>query len=166
MKYGQFNFLLNDAASAPGAKVIINRDPRQRVQKVAPFLKVDSDPYPSVIGGRIVWILDGYTTMSQLPLLGEGAARQPHRRLAQPRPGRTAKQPNTTFNYIRNSVKATVDAYDGTVHLYQWDDKDPVLKAWMKTFPGTVQPKSAMPAGVLDAHPLPAGPVRGAAANC
>jgi hypothetical protein len=52
-------------------------------------------------------------------------------------------------NYIRNSVKATVDAYDGTVTLYQWDTKDPVLKTWMKAFPGTVQPKSSIPAGLL-----------------
>ena len=63
---------------------------------------------------------------------------------------KTASQPNSKINYIRNSVKATVDAYDGTINLYQWDDKDPVLKAWMKAFPGLVQPKSAMPQDVRD----------------
>jgi uncharacterized membrane protein (UPF0182 family) len=62
--------------------------------------------------------------------------------------GRTAKQPNDKINYIRNSVKITVDAYNGTVKLYQWDDSDPVLKTWMKVFPGVIQPKSAMPASI------------------
>ncbi|MCW2526719.1 MAG: conserved rane protein of unknown function, partial [Pseudonocardiales bacterium] len=148
-KYGQFNFLLNNTASAAGAKVIINRDPRQRVLKVAPYLKVDGDPYPSVIDGRIVWILDGYTTMSQYPYSEkEQLGNLTDDSLA--RAGRTDKQANTTFNYIRNSVKATVDAYDGTVHLYAWDPKDPLLKAWMKTFPGTVEPASNMPQGVRD----------------
>ena len=63
---------------------------------------------------------------------------------------RTARQPNDSINYIRNSVKATVDAYTGKVTLYAWDTTDPVLKAWMKIFPNTVQPKSAMPTAVLD----------------
>ena len=66
-------------------------------------------------------------------------------------------------NYIRNSVKATVDAYDGTVTLYQWDTQDPVLKTWMKAFPHTVQPKSAISAAADGAPALPAGPVQGAA---
>ena len=67
LKYGQLNFLLNDTAKAKGARIIYDRDPRQRVLKVAPFLKVDNDPYPAVVDGHIVWILDGYTTMSNYP---------------------------------------------------------------------------------------------------
>lgn len=148
-KYGQLNFLLNDTARAKGARIIFDRDPRQRVLKVAPFLKVDNDPYPAVVGGRIVWILDGYTTMARYPYsekeqLGNLTA------TSDTEAGRTANQADTTFNYIRNSVKATVDAYDGTVHLYQWDQTDPLLKAWMKVFPKTIEPQSAMPMQVRE----------------
>ena len=149
VKYGQFNFLLNNTVSSKGAKIIFDRNPRQRVLKVAPYLKVDGDPYPAVVNGRIVWILDGYTTASNYPYSEKeqlGNLTQDSLTAA----GRTTAQSDTTFNYIRNSVKATVDAYDGTVHLYQWDDTDPVLKAWMKIFPGTVEKKSAIPTQVLD----------------
>ncbi len=149
VKYGQLNFLLNSTVSSPGAKIIFDRDPRQRVLKVAPYLKVDSDPYPSVIDGHVVWILDGYTTMANFPYSEkEQLADLTDNSLS--RSNRTAKQPDSTVNYIRNSVKATVDAYNGTVHLYQWDDTDPLLKAWMKAFPNTVEPKSAIPPGVLE----------------
>ncbi|MCW2490774.1 MAG: conserved rane protein of unknown function [Frankiales bacterium] len=149
VKYRQGNFVLNDAVSAKGAKVIFNRDPRQRVQQVAPFLQVDGDPYPAVINGRIVWMLDGYTTMANYPY----SERQSLGNLTTDSlstSNRTAAQPNSQINYIRNSVKATVDAYDGTVTLYQWDTADPVLKTWMKIFPGIVKPKSDIPQGVLD----------------
>jgi uncharacterized membrane protein (UPF0182 family) len=149
LKYRQGNFLLNDAASAKGAKLIFDRDPRERVKKVAPFLQVDGDPYPSVIDGRIVWMVDAYTTIANYPY----SERQSLGSLTADslsKANRTASQPNDQINYIRNSVKATVDAYDGTVKLYAWDESDPVLKTWMKIFPGVVQPKSAMPQGVLD----------------
>jgi uncharacterized membrane protein (UPF0182 family) len=149
VKYRQGNFILNDAVSAKGAKVIFDRDPRQRVQKVAPFLQVDGDPYPTVIDGRIVWMLDGYTTMANYPY----SERQSLGNLTADSlstTNKTAAQPNSQINYIRNSVKATVDAFDGTVKLYAWDESDPVLKTWMKVFPGVVQPKSAIPQGVLD----------------
>ena len=142
MKYRETNFLLNDAVSAKGAKIIFDRNPRQRVEKVAPFLTVDGDPYPAVIDGRVTWILDGYTTSGSYPYseqmeLGEAAAD------ALTGTGTTAL-PNDTVNYIRNSVKATVDAYDGTVTLYEWDTGDPVLQTYMKAFPGLVQPREEM----------------------
>jgi uncharacterized membrane protein (UPF0182 family) len=121
------------------------------VQKVAPFLKVDGDPYPIVDPdtGHIVWIVDAYTTMANYPY----SERQSLSDLTSDsltRNKKTAGQPNSQINYIRNSVKATVDAYDGTVKLYQWDDNDPVLKAWTKAFPGLVEKKSAMPAGISE----------------
>jgi len=149
IKYRQGNFVLNDVASSKGAKIIFDRDPRERVQKVAPFLTVDSDPYPSVINGRIVWIVDGYTTLNNYPYsqqeqLGDVTANSLSTN------NRTARQANNSINYIRNSVKATVDAYDGTVNLYAWDESDPVLKTWSKVFPNLVQPKSAIPKEVLD----------------
>ncbi|UQX90288.1 UPF0182 family protein [Jatrophihabitans telluris] len=147
VKYRQTNFVLNNAVSASGAKLIFDRDPRQRVQKVAPYLKVDGDPYPAVINGRIVWMLDGYTTIANYPY----SERQSLSSLTTDslsNANRTAAQPDAQINYIRNSVKATVDAYDGTVKLYAWDESDPVLKTWMKIFPGKILPKSAMPPDV------------------
>ncbi len=147
IKYRETNFLLNDAASAKGAKIIFDRNPRQRVEKVAPFLTVDGDPYPAVIGGRVVWIVDAYTTIANYPY----SERQSLSDLTSDSltaTNRTASQANSDINYIRNSVKATVDAFTGKVTLYQWDN-DPVLKTWMKVFPGLVQPQSAMPADVL-----------------
>jgi uncharacterized protein len=144
VKYKETNFLLNDAVSGKGAKIIFVRDPRDRILKAAPFLKVDGDPYPAVVNGRVVWIVDAYTTMSNFPY----SEQQSLSSLTQDtlsRQNRTASQPNDKINYIRNSVKATVDAYDGTIHLYAWDDQDPVLKAWSKAFPGLIQPKQEMP---------------------
>ncbi|MGY1706784.1 UPF0182 family protein [Geodermatophilus sp. SYSU D00697] len=139
--YRERNFLLSSAVN-DASKVLYVRDPRDRVEKAAPFLEVDGDPYPAVIGGRIQWILDGYTTSDSYPYsesmeLGEAASD------ALTGTGTTAL-PNEQFNYIRNSVKATVDAYDGTVTLYQWDVDDPVLKTYMKAFPGVVQPREQM----------------------
>jgi uncharacterized membrane protein (UPF0182 family) len=139
--YRERNFLLSSAVN-DASKVLYVRDPRDRVEKTAPFLEVDGDPYPAVIDGRITWILDGYTTSDSYPYaeqmeLGEAAAD------ALTGTGTTAL-PNETFNYIRNSVKATVDAYDGTVTLYAWDEGDPVLQTFMKAFPGVVQERGEM----------------------
>ena len=142
------NFLLSSAVNDE-SKVLYVRDPRERVEKAAPFLEVDGDPYPAVIDGRVTWILDGYTTSDSYPYaeqmeLGEAATD------ALTGTG-TAALPNDTFNYIRNSVKATVDAYDGTVTLYEWDEDDPVLKTYMKAFPGIVEPRDQVP-GELESH--------------
>src|SRR3954466_11917360 len=139
--YRERNFLLSSAVN-DDSKVLYVRDPLDRVEKAAPFLTVDGDPYPAVINGRVTWILDGYTTSDDYPYsesMELGAAAQDSLTGA----GTTAL-PNEQFNYIRNSVKATVDAYDGTVTLYQWDTKDPVLATYMKAFPGVVKPKADM----------------------
>ena len=144
VKYRETNFVLNDAASANGARVMFNRDPRQRVEQVAPFLHVDGDPYPAVIGGHVVWMLDGYTTIANYPY----SERQNLSDLTTDSltaTNRTASQSSSDINYIRNSVKATVDAYTGKVTLYQWDTSDPVLKTWMKVFPGIITPLNKMP---------------------
>ena len=145
-KYKETNFLLNSAVSAPGAKIIFNRDPKTMVEKIAPFLTVDGDPYPFVdqSTGHIMWMLDGYTTMANYPY----SERQSLSTLTGTslRPG----QKDTQINYIRNSVKATVDAYDGTVSLYAWNPDDPVLKAWMNVFPGLVKPSTDMPESVRE----------------
>ena len=148
MKYRETNFLLNDAASAKGAKIIFDRNPRQRVEKVAPFLTIDGDPYPAVIDGRVQWIVDGYTTIANYPY----SERQNLSDLTTDSltaTNRTVSQADSQVNYIRNSVKATVDAYSGKVTLYEWDENDPVLKSWMKVFPNLVQPRASMPGSVL-----------------
>ena len=145
-KFKETNFLLNSAVSDPGAKIIFNRDPKTMVEKVAPFLTVDGDPYPIVdeSSGHIVWMLDGYTTMANYPYSErQSLSSLTHTSLQQ-------GQKDTQINYIRNSVKATVDAYDGTVSLYAWDANDPVLKAWMNIFPGLVKPETEMPQSIKD----------------
>jgi uncharacterized membrane protein (UPF0182 family) len=139
--YRERNFLLSNAVN-DDSKVLYVRNPRERVEKAAPFLKVDGDPYPAVIDGRVTWILDGYTTSDSYPY----AERMELGQAAQDSltGTGTAALPDEQFNYVRNSVKATVDAYDGTVTLYAWDEKDPVLKTYEKAFPGIFKPKSAM----------------------
>ncbi|MEO6956153.1 MAG: UPF0182 family protein [Antricoccus sp.] len=139
--YAEGNFILNNNIGS-NSKVIYNRDPRQRVEKAAPFLTADGDPYPAVVDGRIVWIVDAYTTNSTYPY----AQQESLAGVSADATTGTGTQalPNNTVNYIRNSVKATVDAYDGTVKLYQFDNTDPVLKTWMKAYPGTIQPKSSI----------------------
>ncbi|MGI5127735.1 UPF0182 family protein [Pseudonocardia sp. CA-107938] len=139
LHYSERNILFNNSINE-NSKILYERDPRDRVQKVAPWLTTDSDPYPAVVDGRITWIVDGYTTLANYPYaqrveLGESTAD------AQQALQRSV-QPDQDISYLRNSVKATVDAYDGTVKLYQFDDKDPVLTTWMKAFPGTVTPKA------------------------
>ncbi|MGI8696618.1 MAG: UPF0182 family membrane protein [Mycobacteriales bacterium] len=147
IKYRERNILLSSRIGSD-SKILFVRDPRDRVQKLAPFLKVDGDPYPAVINGRIEWIVDGYTTSDGYPY----AERQTLGELTKDSlTGRgTAGQPQQQFNYIRNSVKATVDAYSGKVTLYQFDPADPVLKTWMKVFPNLVQPQSSIPTQLRD----------------
>lgn len=135
--YGEWNIWWNGDIGS-NSKIIYNRNPRNRVQQVAPWLHVDSDPYPAVINGRIEWIVDGYTTLDNYPY----SRLTPFGATTSDTVQGIPRQPNENINYIRNSVKATVDAYDGTVTLYSVDDNDPVLKAWEGVFPGVVQPSS------------------------
>ena len=141
MKYQETNILLSGRVNAD-SKILYVREPKERVEKVAPWLTLDGDPYPAVVDGRIKWIVDGYTTSNGYPYSTrstlEDATKDSRTTLANQQLVTPVKQ----VNYIRNSVKATVDAYDGTVTLYQWGDRDPVLQTWMKAFPGTVKPQS------------------------
>lgn len=117
------------------SQILYDRDPKTRVEKVAPYLDLDSDPYPSVVDGRIVWIVDGYTTSASYPYSTSVSLSQ------------AIEDSNTAaprfaiddINYIRNSVKATVDAYDGSVTLYAWDETDPVLQAWQNVYPTSLR---------------------------
>ncbi|WP_232680697.1 UPF0182 family protein [Nocardioides sp. R-C-SC26] len=142
IKYGEPNFLLSGRVNG-NSQVLFERNPRERVEKVAPWLTVDSDIYPAIVDGRILWIVDGYTTTDRYP----GSQKQSfdtmtEDALAQPLGIQTL--PTDEINYMRNSVKATVDAYSGEVSLYEWDEDDALLDAWMSAFPGTVKPQSEM----------------------
>ncbi|MGQ4599744.1 UPF0182 family protein [Nocardia sp. R6R-6] len=141
-KYTERNIIFSKAIG-PGSKIIFNRDPRHRVELVAPWLTTDNNPYPAVVGGRIVWIVDAYTTIDGYPYAKRGS-------LGAQAPDSDTDSPRQ-ISYARNSIKATVDAYDGTVTLYQVDRQDPVLAAWMKVFPGTVEPEESISAE-LRAH--------------
>ncbi|MEY3346430.1 MAG: hypothetical protein RIR40_155 [Actinomycetota bacterium] len=146
--YQEQRILLSNLINAD-SKIIFNRVPRERVAKVAPWLKIDGDPYPAIVDGRVQWIIDGYTTSAGYPYSRtvdvSGATTDALNINNNP----LTAVPNSKINYIRNSVKATVDAYDGTVTLYAWDDKDPLLKTWMKAFPGVVKAKSEMSEGLI-----------------
>ena len=150
LHYGERNFIFNDQIGS-NSKIIYQRNPIDRVQQVAPWLTVDGDPYPAVVNdsdgtNRIAWIVDGYTTLQNYPYAQQESLSQ----LTNDSLTGVRKQADTQISYIRNSVKAVVDAYSGKVTLYSVDDSDPVLKAWENVFPGTVQPSSAIPAGLSE----------------
>ncbi|HEY5320926.1 MAG TPA: UPF0182 family protein [Galbitalea sp.] len=144
IKFQSEDIVLSDAVN-PDSQILYDRDPKVRVSKVAPYLTLDSDPYPAVVNGRIVWIVDGYTTSDQYPY---STVEQLSKVIADT----DTKAPEFSLdnmNYIRNSVKATVDAYSGKITLYAWDAKDPMLKTWEKIFPATVEPASKMSTQLL-----------------
>ncbi|MFF5634301.1 UPF0182 family protein [Streptomyces sp. NPDC012825] len=143
--------ILYSGAIGDGSRILYNRTPKDRVEAVAPWLTIDGDAYPAVVDGRIQWIIDAYTTTNGYPYasrttLGDTTADS----LTVGNQQRTVVAQQNQVNYIRNSVKATVDAYDGTVKLYQWDTGDPVLKTWMKAFPDTVKAKSEIEPDLLE----------------
>ena len=132
--------LVGSSAIDDQSRFVSVRDVRARVQKAAPFLSWDNDPYPVVVDGDVLWVVDGYTTSSRYPY-GQFADR------TQVNPGSGLDH---TFNYVRNSVKATVDAYTGDIVLYTVDEADPVLQVWRSAFPDLFVDRSAMPAGLAD----------------
>ncbi|MFI5505587.1 UPF0182 family protein [Corynebacterium kutscheri] len=139
-KYGEMNLILSERVNSE-SKILFDRDPRQRVHKVAPWLTTDGTTYPAVIDGHIKWIVDGYTTLDSLPYSTRVSLSQVTNDTSA-QVGAGAQFALDEVGYIRNSVKAVVDAYDGTVELYEFDENDPVLKAWQGVFPNTVKPKS------------------------
>ncbi|WP_258308233.1 UPF0182 family protein [Streptomyces sp. NWU339] len=143
--------ILYSGAIGEGSRILYNRTPKERVEAVAPWLTIDGDAYPAVVDGRIQWIVDAYTTTNGYPYasrttLGDTTADS----LTATNDNRAVVAQENRVNYIRNSVKATVDAYSGEVKLYQWDTKDPVLKTWMKAFPETVEPRSEISGDLMD----------------
>lgn len=143
LKYQEINLVLSDRVGGE-SKILYDRDPRERVEKVAPWLTTDSETYPVVIDGRIKWVVDGYTTLNRLPYSTQTSLVDTTQDALNPE-GTQQRLISDQVGYIRNSVKATVDAYDGTVELYEFDTEDPVLDAWMGVFPDTVNPESEIP---------------------
>lgn len=113
----------------PDSKVLFRRSIEERMDALAPWLSIDSDPYPAIIDGRVVWIVDCYTTSSRYPY---------------------SQRVYGDLNYLRNSVKVTIDAYDGTTTLYAFDETDPLLATWRAVFPDLVKPGSEMPDAVRE----------------
>jgi uncharacterized membrane protein (UPF0182 family) len=150
IKYRELNFLLSDAVNSR-SRLLDYREPVERVQRVAPWLTLDGNPYPAVVEGRIKWIIDGYTTTADYPYSRlqeiDNATSDSVTASSQ------AVRPigSGQINYIRNSVKATVDAFDGHVNLYSWDDQDPLLRAWSNAFDKSVRPMSEI-SGELMSH--------------
>ena len=148
IKYREANFLLSDAVN-PSSRILDYRAPKERVARVAPWLTLDGNPYPTVVDDRIIWVVDGYTTSASYPNSRlSSMAQSTSDTITRSRRSVTSLEQGQ-LNYIRNSVKATVDAYDGTVRLYAWDENDPVLRAWQAVFPGVVEPRSAISSALM-----------------
>ncbi|WP_139978264.1 UPF0182 family protein [Nocardioides litoris] len=155
IKFGEPNFLLSERVN-DNSKVLYVRNPTERLEKVAPWLTVDSDPYPVIVPGegdaegRILWVLDGYTTTDRFPNAQRESFESMTEDALQSETGALQTVPTDEINYMRNAVKATVDAYTGEVTMYAWDEDDPILQAWRDAFPGSVQDKDEMPESLLN----------------
>jgi uncharacterized membrane protein (UPF0182 family) len=147
IKFRELNILLSGAINSD-SKILYDRQPLARVAKVAPFLTLDGNPYPVVANHRILWVVDGYTTTDLYPY---------SERISMPQATSTSQDPNGAvagqltgdINYLRNSVKAVVDAYTGAVTLYQWGPSDPLLRAWLNAFPDVIKPQHEIPGYLL-----------------
>ncbi|MDD4343364.1 MAG: UPF0182 family protein [Eubacteriales bacterium] len=122
--------ILISGAVSSDSKILINRDIQERVAKIAPFLKYESDPYLVINEGKLYWVIDGYTTSNRFPY-------------SQP-----VYSDNTMYNYIRNSVKVVIDAYHGTTDFYIYDDKDPIIMTYSKAYPSLFKSAEDMPEGI------------------
>nr|WP_263971460.1 UPF0182 family protein [Pseudoclavibacter chungangensis] len=144
IRFQSEQILLSGSINAE-SQILYDRDPALRVQKAAPYLTIDSDPFPTVVDGRVVWMIDAYTTTDAYPY----SAQQSLSQLIADSPQSAVPRPGDTINYMRNSVKATVDAYTGAVTLYAWDTDDPILQTWNKVFPNTLKSTSEMSGDLL-----------------
>ena len=145
LQFQSEQILLSDAVNEE-SQILYNRDPVDRVQAVAPYLTVDQTAYPAVVDGKVVWIVDGFTTTNAYPYSSQINMSAAIADTTNPNP---SNGPIEGINYIRNSVKAVVDAYDGSVTLYAWDTEDPMLKAWTSIYPASVTPVEEMSADLL-----------------
>jgi uncharacterized protein len=132
--------LIGSSAVDDNSRILWLRGIRDRVQKVAPFLSIDGDPYPVALDGRVLWVVDAYTTSSRYPYAQDANLEQLS----------AGSGLNVPFNYIRNSVKIVVDAYSGAMSFFVVDEQDPILQAWQSAFPNLFAPRATMPAGLAD----------------
>lgn len=139
------------------SRLLMHRRPLERVARVAPWLTLDGDPYPVVAGGRVLWVVDGYTTSSRYP----GSERLDLSTASADAVSEASRSTGTVrrgqASYVRRSVVATVDAYDGTTTLYRTDEADPLVAAWDEAFPGTLRDRRTMPDAVAAALRYPRG---------
>lgn len=134
LRFGQIDPLISNFVDKD-TRVIYVRDVRDRVAKIAPFLRLDSDTYPVIVDGRIFYVIDAYTTTNRYPY----SQRAENSRL------RAGGLAGSSFNYVSNSVKAVVDSYDGTVSLYVMPVDDPIIEVWRSAFPKLFTDYAAMP---------------------
>ena len=135
IRFGSDQILFSNRVNSE-SQILYDRSPKERVAKVAPYLTLDGRVYPAVVNGRVKWIVDGYTTSDAYPYSQTTDLGEATRDSTTETSDTVSSLSSKNANYIRNSVKATVDAYDGSVDLYVWDESDPVIKAWEKIFPG------------------------------
>ncbi len=148
IKFQSTDILLSDVVRE-NSQILYDRNPSERVEKVAPYLTVDGNPYPAIVDGQVQWIVDAYTTSDQYPY-SENSQLDAATSDSETAAGVAQALPQDEVNYIRNSVKATVNAYDGSVTLYAWDQEDPVLQAWQKVFPNNLKSYQEMSSDLLD----------------
>ena len=139
LRYGELNLLISNQLS-DDSKLIMERNIVSRVKKAAPFLYTDNDPYLALINGNLFWIIDMYTVSDKYPYAQPADTRRINENSGLP----------INFNYLRNSVKAVVNAYDGTMNFYVVDENDPLISAYNDIFPNLFSPKSEMTAELLD----------------
>ena len=155
VRFGDINILLSGAIGR-NSRILYDRQPLARVAKVAPFLTLDGSPYPVAAGGHLLWVIDGYTSTGLYPYSQRLSMQQATTTSLSPGGGIAGRDPGQ-INYLRNSVKAVVDAYSGSVSLYQWGPPDPLLRAWMNAFPGLIKPRGDIPAALLPHLRYPLG---------
>ncbi len=145
LRYGDLNILISSQIN-PDSRVLMQRNVQSRVEQVAPFLVADADVYSVVLDGRIIWVVDMYAISGDYPYsqpIGVGLRGFDTARLSS-----VSQLPLSGFNYIRNSVKATVDAFDGTIRLYVVDETDPLVAAWRRVYPDLFTDASKIPPGL------------------
>ncbi len=141
LRFNDLNLLISNQITSD-SRVLFDRSVQTEIHKAAPFLSLDADPYPALVGGQIVWIQDAYTTTDSYPYAQQADT-------SALTPGSDLFSKN--FNYVRNSVKIVVNAYTGQMSFYVMDPKDPIIRTYERAFPGMFKPASAMPAD-LKAH--------------
>ena len=139
LRYSELNLLISNQLS-DDSKLIMERNVVSRVKKAAPFLYTDNDPYLALIDGNLFWIIDMYTVSDKYPYAQPADTRRINENSGLP----------MNFNYLRNSVKAVVNAYDGTMNFYVVDENDPLILSYKDIFPNLFTPKSSMSSELLD----------------